>query len=188
MTIDDRPPPPLTNDRYEVIAGTHVVELQQPGKDPWRRRVRIAAGQKTTLSPMFVETGSRARIEQRGFVIVGAGAAVLAGGFVTALLARDAAAEARDIVRVETSRDASRPLSETDDVVPVRTRDDLQDARDRHAKWAAISNALYVTGIITTGVGAYFLYKGARQRRDAPPPFAIAPVQGGAMIAKELAW
>jgi hypothetical protein len=188
LTINDAAPPALTDERYELPAGTHVVELQLPGKDPWRRRVRIAAGQKVTLAPMFVDTESRISIERRGLYVLGVGGAVLAGGFASAVLARDAAAEARDIVRVERSRDASRPLSETDDIAPVRTREDLRDARDRHSKWAVISNALYVTGIVTTGVGAYFLYRGARQRRDAPPPFAIAPMQGGAMIAKEVAW
>jgi hypothetical protein len=188
MTINDAAPPPLENDRYELPAGTHIIELRQPGKDPWRRRVRIAAGQKTTLAPMFVDAGSRGRVEKRGLVVAGAGGAILLGGFVAAQLSRNAASEARDIVRIERSRDASRPLSETDDIAPVRTRDDLHDARDRHSRWATISNALYATGIITAGVGAYFLYKGARQRPDAAPPFAIAPIQGGVVVAKELAW
>lgn len=188
LTIDDAPPPAPENDRYELPAGTHVIQLEQPGKDPWRRRVRIAGGQKVTLSPMFVDSESRVRIERRGMLVLGAGGALLAGGFVAAMMSRDAAFEARDIARIERSRDPSRPLSETDDVAPVRTREDLQDARDRHGRWALISNALYATGIITAGVGAYFLYKGAGRRRDAPPPFAIAPVQGGAVFAKELAW
>jgi hypothetical protein len=150
--------------------------------------VRISAGQKTAVAPMFIDTDERSRIENRGLVVVGVGGALLAGGFVSAMLSRDAAKEARDIVRIESSRDATVPLSQTEDVAPVRTREDLQDARDRHARWSVISNALYATGIVTAGVGAYFLYKGARERRDAPPPFAIAPLQGGAMIAKELAW
>ncbi len=188
LTIDNGPPPAGDNNRYELESGTHVIELQQPGKDPWRRRVRITAGQKTEVSPMFVDTGARAVVEKRGFYVLGAGGVVLAGGFVAAMFSRDAAAEARDIVRVERSRDPSVPLSQTDDIAPVRTREDLEDARDRKAKWALVSNALYVTGAITAGVGAYFLYKGARQRRDAPPPFAIAPVQGGAVFAKEIAW
>lgn len=187
MSIDDKPTP-LTGERIELSPGTHVIELQQPGKDPWRRRVRIAAGQKTSVSPTFVETASRERTERTGFYFVGAGGAALAGGFVAAMLSRSAANEARDIVRVERSRDRTLPLSETAAIAPVRTREDLQDARDRHARWSVISNAFYVAGLATAGVGAYFLYKGARQRRDVAPPFAIAPVEGGAMVAKELAW
>jgi hypothetical protein len=177
-----------TAERIELKPGTHTLELRLPGKDPWLRRVRISAGQKTTVEPMFVDTAERSSTERTGFYIVGAGGAVLAGGFVTALISRNAANEARDIVRVERGRDASRPLSETDDLAPVRTREDLQDARDHHARFSVISNALYITGFITVGVGAYFLYKGARQRSDAPPPFAIAPVRGGGIVAKELRW
>jgi hypothetical protein len=187
IMIDDAPVKEA-GERIELSPGTHVLELRQDGKDPWRRRVRISAGQKTTVSPMFVETGVRAQKERTGFLVLGAGGAMLAGGFVTAMMSRDAANEARDIVRVERGRDASRPLSDTEGLAAVRTRIDLEDARDRHARFALISNALYAAGIVTTGVGAYFLYKGARQRRDTPPPFAIAPVQGGAVIAKELSW
>ncbi len=187
MAIDDKPVQ-LGGERIELSPGTHVIELQQPGKDLWRRRVRIAAGQKTTVSPMLVDTESRSQMERRGFYILGAGGAVLAGGFVAAMLSRDAANEARDIVRIERDRDPTQPLSETGAIVPVRTREDLQDARDRHARWAVVSTALYATGLAASGVAVYFLYKGARQRRDAPPPFAITPVEGGAMVAKELAW
>ncbi|HEY5946623.1 MAG TPA: PEGA domain-containing protein, partial [Kofleriaceae bacterium] len=77
VRIDEGAPPELKNDRFELPAGTHIVELQQPGKDPWRRRVRISAGQKTTLSPMFVDQGSRAATETRGFYVLGAGSALL---------------------------------------------------------------------------------------------------------------
>jgi hypothetical protein len=188
LLVDAAAPPPPKDDRFELAPGTHVIELQQPGKDPWRRRVRISAGQKTVLHPTFVDAGQRGRTERTGLYLVGAGGAVLAAGFVAAMLARDAANEAREIVAIERSRDPSLPLSETAMVAPVRTREDLQDARDRHARWAVVSNGLYVTGLAAAGVGAYFLYKGARQRPDIPPPFAIAPVQGGAVVAKELAW
>jgi hypothetical protein len=165
-----------------------VLELHNPGKDLWRRRIRISAGQKTVVTPVFVDVGSREQTEHTGFYILGAGGAVLAGGFVAAMLARGAANEARDIVRVERSRDPSLPLSETIGAAPVRTREALRDARDRHDRWALISNALYATGIVTAGIGAYFIYKGADERRDAPPPFAIAPLRGGALVAKEVAW
>src|SRR5690606_36796579 len=104
------------------------------------------------------------------------------------MLSRDGTHEARDIVRIERTRGAMRPLGETAAVVPVRTRADLQDARDRHARWAAISSALYATGLAASGVAVYFIYKGARQRRDLPPPLAVAPIGAGAMVPKELAW
>ena len=60
--------------------------------------------------------------------------------------------EARDILRVERTRDPSRPLSETDDLVPVRTRADMQDAIDRSDRWGLISNITYGVGLATVAV------------------------------------
>jgi len=175
--------------RYELEAGVHVVEIRSPNSDPWRRRVRIGGGQRTLVQPQPVITAERERDETLGLFVVVGGGALLAAGFGAALVSKDAAAEARDIVRIERSRDATRPLSETAGIAPVRTRDDLQKARDRAARFSVISNAAYLTGLITAGVGAYFLYKGARERSDAPPPFAVSPiVGGGAMISTEVAW
>lgn len=187
LTIDGKATP-LTDKRIELEPGTYVIELSRPGKDPYRRRVRISAGQKSVVNPEFVDTEERGASETRGFYVVGAGGAALAVGFVAALIAERAGNEAQDIARIERGRDPSQPLSQTGMLAPVRTREDLQDARDRHARWSVISNAFYAVGLATTAFGAYYLYKGARERRDVPPPFAIAPVQGGAMIAKELVW
>lgn len=187
LTIDGKPTP-LTDKRIELEPGTYVIELSRPGKDPYRRRVRISAGQKSVVNPEFVDTAERGASETRGFYVVGVGGAALAVGFVAALIAERAGNEAQDIARIERGRDPSQPLSVTGMLAPVRTRADLQDARDRHARWSVISNAFYAAGLATTAFGAYYLYKGARERRDVPPPFAIAPVQGGAVIAKELVW
>jgi hypothetical protein len=170
--------------RYELKSGTHVIELTAPANDPWKRRVRISAGQKTTVQPVFVETASRDAVEKRGLYILGASSVLIAGGFVTAMVSRDAAAEARDIVRIETARDSS--VSTT--LAPIRTRADLADARDKADRFALISNISYGAGLVAAGVGAYYLYKGARERSDVPPPFAIAPTHGGVYIAKEIAW
>lgn len=181
VLVDDKPP------TDEVEAGTHTVEVRVPGHDVWRRRVRVDA-QNREVTPTLVVTSDREAVERRGFYILGAGGALLAGGFVAALLSRDAMAEARDIIRIERSRDPARPISETDDLAPLRTRADVEDAKDRAARWSLISNITYGVGIVTAGIGAYFLYKGAKERDDGPPPFAIAPLHGGAYIAKEVAW
>jgi hypothetical protein len=100
------------------------------------------------------------------------------------MLSRDAANDARDIVRIETQRDSS--VSTT--LVPIRTRADLHDATDRANRFGLISNVSYGLGLAAVGVGAYYLYKGARERTDIPPPFAIAPTRGGVFVAKEVAW
>jgi hypothetical protein len=174
--------------RYELAPGTHVIEIRNLRDDPWRRRVRISAGQKTELHPVLVSRRARASAERRGFYVLGAGGALLVGGFITAMISRDAAAEARDIVRIETARDPSQPLSVTGQIAPVRTRTDLNDARDRASRFAIISDVAYGAGLVAVGVGAYYLYKGERERTDVPPPFAIAPTHGGVFVAKELAW
>lgn len=181
ILIDDKPP------ADEISAGTHVVDVRAPGRDPWRRRVRIDA-QSRTITPQLVVTEECEARERRGLYILGASGAILVGGFVTSMLSRDAMAEARDIIRIKRSRDPLRPLSETSDIAPVRTRADVDDATARASRWALISNITYGVGLATAGVGAYFLYKGARERNDGPPPFAIAPLHGGAFIAKEIAW
>jgi hypothetical protein len=183
VSIDGKVTPPA--ERVELSPGTHTLEVQAPGKDPWRRRFRITVGQKTTVAtPELVETAQRESMETRGYYVIGAGGALLLGGFVTALVSRDAAAEARDIVRIERARNPSDPLA---GVAPIRTRADLEDARDRASRYGLYSNVSYGLGLVGVGVGAYFLYKGGRESHD-PPPFAMAPTRGGVFFAKEVAW
>jgi hypothetical protein len=172
----------------ELSPGTHVVELRRDEYDPWRRRVRISSGQKTSVSASFTETAPRQAYEKKGLYVLGASGVLLLGGYITAAISRDAAEEARDIVRIERARDPSRPLSDTAASVPVRTRADLEAARDKASRFGLISDATYAVGLVTAGVGAYFLWKGARERSDVPPPFAIAPTRGGVFVAKEVAW
>lgn len=172
----------------EISPGTHVIELSRPDHDPWRRRVRISSGQKTQVSVSFTETAPREASEKRGFYVLGASAVMLLGGYITSVISRDAAAEARDIYRIERARDPSRPLAETGAITPVRTRAELEDARDKASRFGLVSNVAYAAGLVTAGVGAYFLYKGARERTDVEPPFAVAPTRGGVFVAKEVAW
>ena len=171
--------------RIELAPGTHEVELATPAHDPWRRRVRLTAGQELVLHPAFVDTGAREHTEHLGLALLGGGGTLLAAGFVTALISGHAAADAREIVRVETARDPSNPGY---DLEPKHTRADLDAARSRANSFALISDVTYGAALVTIGVGAYFLYKGERERADAPPPFAIAPTRGGAFVAKELRW
>ncbi len=181
VLVDNKPP------TDEVEAGTYLVEVRAPGRDLWRRRVRVDA-QSRTITPQLVVTEEREARERRGLYVLGAGGAVIAAGFVAALVSRNAMNEARDIIRIERSRDPSRPLSETEGLAPVRTRADVEDAKDRASRWGLISNLTYSVGIVTAGVGAYLLYRSAAERTDGAPAFAIAPLHGGAFIAKEGTW
>ncbi|HUS30757.1 MAG TPA: PEGA domain-containing protein, partial [Kofleriaceae bacterium] len=126
--------------RIELSPGTHIVEVKSPQTDSWRRRVRISAGQKTLIQPILVDHDQRAAVEKRGLYILGAGGALLVGGFATAMISRSAAHEARDIQRIETARDPSQPLSVSGMVAPVRTRADFDAATDKAKTFAIISD------------------------------------------------
>lgn len=171
--------------RIELAPGTREVEIHAVCRDPWRRRIRIVAGQATHVAPSFVETATREHVEHVGFALLGGGGALAVAGFVAFLVSEHAANDARDIVRVETARD---PLNPATSVEPLRTRADFEAARSRASTYAIASDLAYGAALVTAGIGAYFLYTGGRERTDAPAPFAIAPTRGGVVVGKELAW
>lgn len=177
ITVDGQVAKPV-NGKIELAPGTHVIELEREGSDPWRRRVRINPGQATPIAPVFVETAAREEKEKLGLVLVGGGAAITVFGFIATLKSGDASAEAREINRLETSRPPAGQY----------TRADFDDAHDRAKKWSLISNVAYGAGLAVIGVGAIYLYLGGRERTDGPPPFAVAPVAGGAVISRGVTW
>jgi hypothetical protein len=181
-TVDGKP---ATDAKVELSPGEHTVESHVPDHDPWRRRVRLFAGQEVKLQPAFVATADREHDVHLGMAVVAGGGALLAAGFATALVSEHASMNAREIQRVENARDPANPGY---DVEPKHTRADFNAARDRARTYATISDITFAAGLITAGVGAYYLYQGDRERADVPPPFAIAPTQGGAFIAKEIQW
>jgi tetratricopeptide (TPR) repeat protein len=169
----------------QLAPGEHLLEMQGEGTDRWRRRVRIVAGQKIVVTPDLVDTDEREATEHLGLALVAAGGALLAGGFVTALVSEHAANDAREIQRVETARDPANPGTNLE---PLHTRADFDAARDRSHAFAIVSDITFGAALVTAGVGAYFLYKGAKQRTDIPPPFYVAPATGGVVVGKEVAW
>jgi hypothetical protein len=185
LAIDGARFPVVADGRYELAPGTHVIELARPGHDPWRRRVRITAGQRTALTPAFAETAPRVARERTGLYLVAGGGALGAFGFTAYLIGRRAADEAREIERVETSRPPG-PIDES--VEPLRTRAEFEDARSRARRWAILSTVSYAAGAAVLGTGAYLLFRGASPRTDAPPPWALAPIRGGALVIAERAW
>ena len=181
FTIDGAP----ATSPAQLAPGPHVVEIQKPGFDRWRRRVQIAAGQKTQLAPDLIETKPREQRERLGLWLVTYGGAFAVFGFTSFVVSRHASDDARDILRVETARPPG-PIDES--IEPVRTRADFDAARDRAARWAIISNISYAAAIATAGAGGYLLYRNAKQRTDTAPPFALAPTRGGAAVVLERAW
>jgi hypothetical protein len=182
LMVDGKPMPGA---EIELAPGPHEVEVRAEAHDPWRRRVRITAGQRVTLHPELVVTADREGKEHIGYILLAGGGALLATGFATALISEHAASDAREIQRVETSRD---PASPGYDVEPKHTRADFLAARDRASTYSVISDVALGASLVSIGIGAYYLYKGERTRADAPAPFAIAPTRGGAFVAKEIRW
>lgn len=166
------------NGKVELAPGTHVIEVERPTYDPWRRRVRINAGQATPIAPELVKTAARERKQTLGIALVSGGAAVTVFGFVAMIRSGDASADAREINRLETSRPPAGQY----------TRKDFDDARDRAKKWSLISNVAYGAGLAVMGAGAIYLYLGGRERTDIAPPFAVTPVVGGAVLSRETTW
>lgn len=177
LVVDGQVAKPIEG-KIELAPGTHVIEAERAGHDPWRRRVRITAGQATPIAPVFVVTAARERNEKLGIALVSGGAAIAVFGFVATIRSSDAAAEAREIDRLETARP---PKGEF-------TRADFEDARDRSKKWSRISAVTYGAALAAVGTGAIFLYLGARERSDVPPPFAVTPVAGGAVVSRGASW
>ncbi len=177
LTIDGHAAKPV-NGKVELAPGTHVIEIDRAAHDPWRRRVRINAGQATPIAPVFVATAARERKEQLGLALVSGGAAITVFGFIATLKSSGASADAREINRLETSRPPAGQY----------TRADFEDARDRARKWSLISNVAYGAGLAVIGVGAIYLYLGGSERSDVPPPFAVTPIVGGAVISRGTRW
>jgi hypothetical protein len=179
---------PFDRRKNDLAPGQHVVEVIGIGTDPWRRRVNIVDGKTKVVEPQLLLTKTRQRRVRIGYLLLGGAGALAIGGFAFALASEAAAAEARDILRVETQRDPTQPLSTTGAIEPVRTRADFDHATHRASVLAIHSDIAYSLALASAGVGAYFLIKGNRDRDDIPPPFAIAPLRGGAIVAKEIAW
>ena len=110
--------------------------------------------------------------------ILGGGLAVTAAGFYAAIKSDGYASDAREIARLEMSRPPAGQY----------TRDDFDKARDNAKKWSTISSVTLGVGLVTLGVSAIYFYLGGKERTDVPPPYAIAPVSGGAMIVRGVSW
>jgi hypothetical protein len=162
----------------ELESGTRLVEIEKPGHDPWRRRVRVNVAQKTEIHPAFVDTANREKKETIAIALLGGGLAVTGFGFYAAIKSHDYAAEAREIDRLETSRPPAGR----------HTREDFDKARDNAKKWSTISAVGLGVGVATLGVSAIYFYLGGKERTDVPPPYAVAPVSGGAMIVRGVSW
>jgi PEGA domain len=174
--------PAKRSSKIELSPGVHVIELRVAGKDPWRRQVAITADNTTAIAPELVDSGPREARRLLGIGLAGGGIALAALGVGAFYKSRGASDEARSILAAE----IARPIGDT--TPPLRTRADFEDARSRANRWATISNLAYGAGLIAGGAGLYFILKGRAPADDDVPAFAIAPVVGGAVIARSASW
>lgn len=152
--------------RLPVNPGHHVVEARAPGRLPARYDVELGAERdekRVEIAPLAIEARRRPVV---GFVIGGAGVAVLAGGVVTGVLALSARSDANAICGacVTGSPEAGR------------AHDRMQSARTL----ATVADVLVPVGAVATAVGAYLVLspRSASSDRSA----RIAPALTGAAI------
>lgn len=163
--------------RSQHDPGTHVVEVTAADHVTWRRRVRVTKGQTRTISATLVAVSTRQSYRKKGYYALAGAATFAVVGAVFGILERKAFEDAQDIADIERSRPATRPLEETATIEPVRTRDDLQDAKDRGSRHALISGISFGVAAVALGVSVYYFIKERPDSREGyAPPFAIAPV------------
>ncbi len=177
VLIDGKPTTIDSKNEIVMQPGEYIVEIRATGYDPMLRRARISKGQKRQIAGELVSVAQRERREHRGHLLLAGGTALALGGFTTMLLAKQADAEARDILRIERNRPTTIPLDTTTMIEPLHTRADYEDAQSRAKRWALISNVAYGAAFITTGVSIAYLYLARSERRyAAKPKFAVVPL------------
>ena len=189
----DGKPITFTGGRFETDPGVHELEVEAPGMETWRRRVRIARGQNTTVTVTMTSTDERDSSHAMGVTFASIGAVLAIGAAGTGMYSYRQAEIARDWTRIEQARPSNIPISETGAALPVHTRADIQAQSDKATTWGYVSDAALGAAVITTGVGIYYLLKDRPDERPGlPAPFAIAPIVGhgdtGFVIEKAVQW
>lgn len=133
------------DDGIALTPGTHVLEVRRTGKDPWRRRVALVAGQRVELAPDPVDTAAREGRRRRGWILTGTGAGLLAVGGIAGALAAGSDG-------------------------------------DRRTEYLAGAGIALGAGAVVVSLGIYDLVRGRAPDLTAPPPFALAPLDGGAAL------
>ena len=159
--------------------------VSAPGREPWRRRVRVSRGQHRTIAVKLPVTATRQKLRRRGYLALAAAAASAAAGVAFGALERSAFNEAEDIYRVERSRPVTGSLSSTDALVAVRSREDMAAATDRGKQYQLLSAISF--GVAAAALTASVVWfsqedRAAAGRREGRPPLALVPMSGGIQV------
>ena len=176
--------------RMRLAPGVHEVSVEAAGYVHWRRRVRIAEGQLTTLEVDLVSTDANRKRRAMAWGALGLAAAAAATGVALSLAEIRTYEDAQDLWDREIERPDNVPLDESGQIEPVGTRGDIDDLHDRGRRlrtWALVS---YGVAAVALGAGGFLLIRSrSRERPGLPPPFAIAPLSGGgAAVSREIRW
>jgi hypothetical protein len=179
ILVAGEPPTRDAEGRIEADPGLHEVVVRAPGHEPWRRRVLIARGQNRVLDIELRGQSELAQARRKGWYGVGGAVALATAGTVFMFLERDAREEANDIWATETARPTSS-LDTTAMFEPVRTREDLEDARSRGKTYGLASLLSYTAAAASLGAGIYYFIDARRQDREGfPAPLAVTPILPG---------
>jgi tetratricopeptide (TPR) repeat protein len=193
LLLDGKPVALDKNGRIESDPGVHELEVRATGMEAWRRRVRLARGQKTEVTAELHGAGARESSHKIGTALITVASVLALASAGAAVYSVDQADKAREWLLIERARPASVPLADSAALFPVHTRADIETQNDKAKKWALISDVGYAAAAVSVGVGVYFLLSDRpEERAGAPPPFAIAPLVGpggtGIVVAKEVRW
>lgn len=192
IMIDGKPPKPEPDGSYVQEPGVHTLEITAPGYEPYRRRIKVARGQKRTVKATLKSTAERKSQRRTAFIAFGVAAAAGASGLAFGIMEGNAYEEALDIWQTETTR-PSNP--DTVMLEPMRTRADYDDAKSRADTYGLISNISIGVAAVALGVSIYYFVQERSAERpgfDLPMAFvpAVTPDGKGAQVVytRELGW
>jgi hypothetical protein len=204
ILIDGKVPPAGPQGSYEASPGVHDLEVSAPGHETYNRRIRVARGQKRTLTVKLRSVATIDHDNKLGYVLFGVAAVAGATGIVFGFLENDAYEDARDAYEVEQQRPAGAGNLPAD--VPeshVTTRAEYDDMRDKADRYALVSNISYGVAAVALGVSIYYFVQARPLGREGfPMPVAqrtprLAPtvlaggaggVGGGLTFTQEIDW
>ncbi len=166
VLIDGKVPALGPQGSLEATPGEHTLSVTAPDHEGYRRRIRVARGQKRTLTVKLKPTAEMRSQNRVGYVLFGVAAAAAASGVVFGFLENDAYEEARDAYELEKVRPGTADnlpsgLPESN----VTTRAEYNELVDKADGYALISNISYGVAFVALGVSVYYFVKARPSER-----------------------
>lgn len=192
VRLDGQTPSVRPDGSIETTPGVHTLEVEAPRHEPWRRRIKVARGQKRTVKVALKASELRRSERTKAWLSFGVAAAAGASGIVFGLLENQAYETARDWAELERQRP---PMSNVPSTLPegrVRTWEEIEAKRDEGERHGLIANVSFGVAAVALGVSIYyFIQERPAERPGYELPMAIAPQPGGGagvVFTRELDW